>query len=88
MENKAAHIVTGASKLVSIEDLLRKTGREKLSSRRKNHKLLMFYKMQNDLCSEYLTSLIPPTVGNKSKEEGKNQGSIQSSITSDINLYE
>ena len=47
-ENKAARIVTGASKLVSIENLLRKTGWEKLSSRRKKHKLLMFYKMQND----------------------------------------
>ena len=29
-------------------------------------KLLLFYKMQNDLCPEYLTSLDPPTDGNNS----------------------
>ena len=63
--NEAARIVIGASRLVSIGNLLRETGWEKLSSRRQKHtRLLLFYKMQNNLCPEYLSSLTPTTIGN------------------------
>ena len=59
-QNEAARIVTGATKLVSINSLLTETGLETLATRRKQHKLTLFYKMQNDLSPEYLASLVPP----------------------------
>ena len=49
IQNEAARIVTGATKLASINSLLSETGWETFSSRRKKNKLQLFYKMQNDL---------------------------------------
>ena len=66
IQNEAARIVTGATKLVSINSLLSETGWETLSSRRNKHKLTLLYKMQNDLSPEYLCSLVPPTMGSTS----------------------
>ena len=63
IQNEAARIVSGATKLVSINSLLLETGWETLSSRRKKHKLKLFFKMKNDLSPAYLSSLVPPTVG-------------------------
>ena len=54
IQNEAARIVTGAMKLVSINSLLLETGWETLASRRKKHKLTLFYKMQNGLSPDYL----------------------------------
>ena len=45
IQNEAARIVTGATKLASIDSLHTETGWETLGSRRKTHKLTMFYKM-------------------------------------------
>ena len=59
IQNEAARIVTGATKLASIDFLHTETGWETLGSRRKNHKLTMFYKMKNGLCPDYLVSLVP-----------------------------
>ena len=39
---EAARIVTGATKLVSIDSLYTETGWETLSSRRLNHKIILF----------------------------------------------
>ena len=63
---EAARIVTGATKLVSIDSLYSETGWETLASRRKKHKLQLFYKMQNSLTPDYLLSLVPENVGNNS----------------------
>ena len=63
---EAARIVTGATKLVSIESLYSETGWETLASRRNKHKLQLFYKMQNNLTPDYLSSLVPENVGNNS----------------------
>ena len=57
IQNEAARIVTGATKLASIDSLYTETGWETLGSRRKTHKLTMFYKMKNELCLDYLASL-------------------------------
>ena len=48
IQNEAARVVTGATKLASIDSLHTETGWETLGSRRKNHKLTMFYKMKTD----------------------------------------
>ena len=63
---EAARIVTGSTKLVSIDVLYTETGWETLESRRNNHKLTLFYKMKSGMSPHYLTTLIPPIVGNTS----------------------
>ena len=45
IQNEAARIVTGATKLVSIQSRLSETGWESLTSRREKHKLILYYKM-------------------------------------------
>ena len=62
--NEAARIVTGATKLASIQSLLSDTGWASLTLRRENYKLVLFYKMINLLAPEYLSSLVPSSVGN------------------------
>ena len=49
IHNEAARIVTGATKLVSIELLEADTGWESLAARREKHKLIQYYKMDNEL---------------------------------------
>ena len=61
---EAARIVTGSTKLVSIDALYTETGWETLESRRNKHKLTLFYKMKVGMSPHYLTTLIPPIVGN------------------------
>ena len=76
IQNEAARIVTGATKLVSINSLLTEIGWETLATRRKQHKLTLFYKMQNDLLPEYLASLVPPTVGSTSSYPLRNSNDL------------
>ena len=57
IQNEAARIVTGATKLVSLQSLYIDTGWESLAARREKHKLILYYKMQNGLTPEYLSSL-------------------------------
>ena len=60
-------IVTGATKLVSLQELYNETGWESLEVRRKKHKLILYYKMCNDLLPIYLSSLVPPFVNSISR---------------------
>ena len=57
IQNEAARIVSGATKLASIDSLYTETGWNTLGSRRKTHKLTMFYKMKNGLWPDYIVSL-------------------------------
>ena len=66
-KNEATRIVTGATKLVSINALLIETRWETLSSRRPKHNLILIYKMKNNLCPLYLASLVPNNVGDVSR---------------------
>ena len=63
IQHEAARIVSSATKLVTIDKLLKEVGWDTLSCRRKKHKQILFYKMINGLCPDYLSSLVPPTVG-------------------------
>ena len=63
VQYEAARIVTGATKLVSIDKLLKEVGWERLETRRQKHRLILLYKMINKLVPPYLSELIPPTVG-------------------------
>ena len=77
IQNEAARIVTGETKLASIQSLLSDTGWESLTSRREKHKLVLFYKMINSLAPEYFSSLVPPTVGNISQYNLRNETNLQ-----------
>ena len=59
---EAARIVTGATRLVSINLLYCETGWDTLACRRNKHKIIMFHKMYTGLPS-YLSAILPVTVG-------------------------
>jgi hypothetical protein len=67
IQHEAARIVSGATKLVSLQELQREVLGESLESRRQNHKLILFYKMKNGLTPDYLSSLVPSSVGETSR---------------------
>ena len=55
---EAARIATGTTKLVSVQKLYDEIGWETLDVRRRKHKLVLFYKMYNDIAPSYLSSLV------------------------------
>ena len=86
IQHEAARIVTGATKLVSIEKLNKEVGWESLETRRRNHKLTLFYKMINNQTPAYLSDLIPLTVGDNSRYPLRNSNNIQT-INARTNHY-
>ena len=62
LDLEAIRIIVGAVKGTSHEKLYEESRFCTLKERRKRHKLLMFYKMINYQCSEYLSNLVPPLV--------------------------
>ena len=77
LQAEAARIVTGATKLVSLHVLFDKVNWEPLEARRMIHRILLLYKMFNNLSQEYLSSLIPPTVNKISRYNLRNAQNIQ-----------
>ena len=86
MQIEAARTATGTTKLVSLNALYQETGWVTLETRWENHKLVMFYKMSNDLTSSYLSSLVPKSINNLSQYSLRNADSLQS-IHARTNLY-
>ena len=86
IQTKAARIVTGATRLVSIDSLRTETGWETLASRRHKHKLLLFFKMKSELPPSYLTSLVPPSGGANSAYNLRNANSIET-VQANSQLY-
>ena len=58
LQLEAARIVTGATKLVSLEVLYNETGWESLETRRSKHKMCLFYKMNKSKSRNYPSSLV------------------------------
>ena len=84
IQNEAARIVTGCTKLVSIVDINKESGWESLGERRRKHRLILFYKMVNGLAPEYLSSLVP--VANRPVYNLRNTQNLQN-IACRTNLY-
>ena len=78
IQNEAARIATGATKLVSINALYSEIRWDKLEQRRKNHRLTLFYKVKHNLNPMYLNSLVPESVGNVSQYNLHNSNNLQS----------
>ena len=87
IQNEAARIVIGANKLASIDSLHKETDWKTLGSRRKPHKLTMFYKMKNRLCPDYLVFLVPATVGSESTYPLRNSSDLQTLHTNSRLYY-
>ena len=83
---EAARVVTGATKLVSLDMLYRETGWETLESRRKNHKPYLYYKMTNNITPTYLSSLIPPLVENTTVYGLRNATNIRQTLSRTVIL--
>ena len=88
IQNEAARIVTGATKLVSLESLDDDTGWEKLAKRREKHKLIQYYKMHNEMTPEYLSSLVPPSVGSAVRYALRNESNLQTVPAMSRQYYE
>ena len=59
VQHEAARIVTGATKLCSIDRPMTDLNWDTLAERRRKHRLILFFKMKNGISPEYLTHLIP-----------------------------
>ena len=88
IQTEAARIVTGATRLVSLDMLSKETGWESLWDRRYKHKMCQFYKMINDLTPTYLTSLVPSTVENTSAYNLRDSQNIRPLLTRTQLYYE
>ncbi|MEW8191406.1 MAG: reverse transcriptase family protein [Candidatus Thiodiazotropha endolucinida] len=77
IQNEAARIATGATRLVSIRALCKEIGWDSLEKRRSNHKLTLFYKMTHNLAPLYLSSLVPQSVSNISRYNLRNSNNLQ-----------
>lgn len=86
IQKEAARIATGTTKLVSTENLYGEIGWETLDSRRKKQKLILLYKMINNLTPQYLSSLIPATVSETSSYNLRNANDVRT-INARTNQY-
>ena len=77
IQNEAARIATGATKLISLHALSNEVKWESLEERRRKHKLTLFYKMKSNLCPTYLSSLVPQTVNSISRYNLRNANDLQ-----------
>lgn len=77
IQTEAARIATGTTKLISISALYDETKWETLDTRRSKHKLVLFYKMFNNISPAYLSSLVPPSVSSLSTYNLRNDQNLQ-----------
>ena len=86
VQNEAARIVTGCTKLVAIADLIQESDLESLSEKRRKYKLILFYKMVNGLSLSYLNALVPSTIGNSITYNLRRQNNLKT-IACKTSLY-
>ncbi|MCG8096816.1 MAG: hypothetical protein JAZ17_24870 [Candidatus Thiodiazotropha endolucinida] len=86
IQHEAARIATGATRLVSLQNLYNEVKWQSLQKRRDDHKLTLFFKMNNNLVPRYLSSLVPPTVGSASRYSLRNANNLQN-INTRTTLY-
>ena len=84
---EAARIVTGTTKLVSLRELYKETGWEKLEVRRKKHKLTKFYSIITGQSPDYLQEHIPQLVSQTSDHNLRNSNDFRT-IQCRTALYE
>ena len=74
---EAARVITGATKLCSIEKLFADLGWESLQKRRNKHKLVIFYKILHGIAPTYLLDIVPPFIRDTTTYNLRNAGNIR-----------
>ena len=74
---EAARVITGATKLCSIEKLFADLGWESLQKRHNKHKLVIFYKILHGIAPTYLSDIIPPVIQDTTTYNIRNAGNIK-----------
>ena len=74
---EAGRIITGATKLCSIEKLFTDLGWESLQNRRNKHKLTIFYKILSGITPDYLPELVPPMIHERTRYNLRNSNDMQ-----------
>ena len=87
IQNEAARIATGTTKLISIETLYSEIGWETQDSRRRKQKLSLFYKMYSNISPSYLSSLGPPSISDISSYNLRNANNLQTVETRTRQYY-
>ena len=59
---EAARFITGGTKLCSHDKIISDLGWDSLQERRTKHKMVIFYKILNNLTPPYLQDFVPPLV--------------------------
>jgi hypothetical protein len=77
----AARLICGATAKCHLTPLYEETKLEKLSVRRKNHRLTIFYKMVYGLAPPYLMNLLPDKVHQQSRHNLRNRNDFTTPIT-------
>ena len=83
---EAARIITGGTKLCSHDKLLSDLGWDTLQERGIKHKLVIFYKILNNLTPPYLQDFVPPLVQEANPYRLRNSNDIRT-IHANTNLY-
>lgn len=83
---EAARIITGGTKLCSIEKLFADLGWDCLQERRNKQKLVIMYKMIYGITPNYLTELVPPLVREGNPYRLRNSNNIEL-LHANTNLY-
>ena len=86
VQMEAARIVTGGTRLVSLNNLCLETGWDKLKNRREMHRLVYFYKMKNNISPQYLSDLVPDSLNSIHSHNTRNS-SIIPPIRTRTSLY-
>ena len=83
---EAARIITGATKLCSLEKLFAELGWESLQERRNKHKLIILYKIINGLTPQYLQDTLPQLVHETTSYDLRNSNDIRNT-RANTNLF-
>ena len=87
IQNEAARITTGTTRLVSIRAPCKEIGWDSLEKRRSNNKLTLFYKMTHNLAPLYLSSLVPQSVSNILLCNLRNSNNLQTTDARKTHYY-
>ena len=87
IHHEAARIITAGTKLCSLEKLLADQGWDSLQERRTKHKLVIFYKIINNLTPNYLQEFVPPLVQDGNLYRLRSSSDIRTIYTNTNLLY-
>ena len=76
IQYEAARIVTGLTRSVSIDKLIKEIGWLSLSDRRLFQKAVLMYKIINGLAPEYISNIMPPFVSERTEYSLRNAADI------------